>query len=305
MELLTTKPMTHFFSYNIEHVYKCYTCFNITSLLKKKGMLHCFSYYPEKFNENSEEEFFLDKPGTYLIEDLPQGRWKVLVEGCKNSPSFKQMKFAFKSLNDKPINSTFNFVFTFYEDLRNNGTIATFYVEYSKSLERSLGSFRSPKSGKPKDCEDIEKFLSFWHRPDIIMDSAIFQKNMNLIYKEIINGSIFLGLPLFKGWTLVVEKKKDLIGSTYKFIKGNKKALFIIKEIEETMHYINITFKKQITDTFSDKDIQILVAKLDDNSAMVQCYAKIKYSVNGFQFNCIQRHHKKVLLGFKELIETK
>lgn len=305
MSLFQTEPLNFCFGYPIDQVYKCFTCYNILSFLKKKGMLEGLDYKPENYEGFSDEEILLDRPGSYIIQKFPKGECRIAVQSVANTPSFKQFKFAFQTLNNKPLGYIFNFVFSFYHISENNSTFTSFYIECSKECAdcaKYYGQMRT-RSEQLSVCHDIEKYLAKWSKPELLMESTLINSSLKSVYKKIIDGSIFLQHPYFKNFNLVVERKPGLIGSTYLFMKKNIKIYYIIKGIEENSSYVKICLDKKTGNLGTDRELQFFITQLDDDKSILQYYSEMFCSVSGQHFNLFQRQHRKLLSGIKNILE--
>lgn len=306
MELFQGTKMTYNFKYNIEQVYRCFVSYNIISFLKKKGLLNWFNIYLENCDLSSNKEILFDKPGISIVHSFDTGEIRSIVEDVKNTPSFKQFKLSLQTLNRKVLVFVFRFVFKFYQITEDNSTVVSFNIESSIEEKDRTSKYLNlfSDSNVITIFKDIEEFLQKWYRPEIIMESTLINVNIQDLFNTLINGSIFLRHPVFKGFNLVVERKPGYIGSSYSFMKKGLKYVYTINHLSKESNCINLIFDKKASGSQPNREYQMIIVKLDENLSMLQYYTKMNFSLNGYQYSIFQEHHKKVVIGIKAALES-
>lgn len=304
MEIIISKPFNYCFQYNIEQVFKCYNCYKITSYLKKKGLLEGLNYTLED-SSFSENEILTRNQETYIIREYPCGKWKLRAVMTQNTDTFKEFKYIFLKKNGVQFKSVYNLVFSFYENSHTYSTFFSLNLECSKDISNWISEYfsRFPYSWHNKICGDYEKYLSNWCKPEILMESVLINANIDWLYSQIINGSIFLKLPFFKKFSLVVEKKNGFVGSTYSFIKKEEKIKYTLHSIEEYPEFISLVFKKTGSKILLDKEIQFIIFKLNQSLSILNYFSKLKFLVPTRFFATFQKNHKKNILEIKKIFE--
>ena len=301
MEIFSSKPINFIFNFNIEQVYRCFFCYNITMYLKKKGLLNSVNYFVEAPSQ-SEGEVMLDNPNTHIIYKFKTGEYKISFENVEKDSTFRKVKLMFTQFNQKPLDFILNIVFNFYSNTTTNSTLFSCYIESSKNLIDSESLM--PQTMQTSVCEDLNLFLTKWYKKISIMESMVINISIGNIYKEIMNGSIFQ-LPIYKNWIVAVEKKKGGVGSSYLFMKKQEKVTYVIKSIEERCDCIRIIVDKKSKKKFSDKEIEFTIVKIDENSSLLQFCSNYLFPVDGYHQNLLQKSQNKILLKFNDLLMKK